>query len=147
MLQIRQCSVKTLFWWSKTFGVVIFFFGSKRIQAWEFFKLLLKWIFLPKKSQESPSGCGRLVITRASFCCTKILKKLHLFLKKVALKSCIYFERKLQQKVGYWFTHHELEQHHWSLESTGAAIGARPFMQCLCSPDSGTIVVLILLWL
>ena len=25
---------------------------------------------------------------RASFCCTKILKKLHLFLTKVAVKSC-----------------------------------------------------------
>ena len=30
-----------------------------------------------------------LVISRASFCCTKKLKKLHLFLTKVA-KSCIY---------------------------------------------------------
>ena len=31
------------------------------------------------------------MMTRASFCCTKILKKLHLFLTKVDLKSCIYF--------------------------------------------------------
>ena len=30
------------------------------------------------------------VITRASFCCNKIVRKLHLFLTEVAVKSCIY---------------------------------------------------------
>ena len=30
------------------------------------------------------------VISRASFCCTKNVRKLHLILTKVAVKSCIY---------------------------------------------------------
>ena len=49
---------------------------------------------VPGKVKQQPYEA--LIITRASFCCAKILKKLHLFLTKVALNSCIYFSRKLQ---------------------------------------------------
>ena len=37
-------------------------------------------------------------LLKASFRCTKILKKLHLFLAKVAEKSCFFFKRKLRKK-------------------------------------------------
>ena len=38
-------------------------------------------------------------MSRASFCCTKILKKLHLFLTKVALKVAFIFNESCSKKL------------------------------------------------
>ena len=87
-----------------------------------------------------------LVITRTSFCCTKKLKKLHLFLTKVA-KSCIYSQT-LKRTVIYssdLFTHTVIPRY-IALHLSRLRCYAEFFTMLFCAVDSdwlrGVTVVL-----
>ena len=65
--------------------------GPKLKPAWPIRNICIFPFPHPHGRFEDIRGKATFLISMANFCSTKNLKKLHLFLTKVALKSCIYF--------------------------------------------------------